>query len=540
MKDYAKDMFKQLEEQAEQIEHLTRVNTELREENKQLRKENTRLNQRLDVLEASLSARIEKAAAEAVGRATRPLHMIIDEQKKIIARQSDEIVRLKKVIDRDSSNSSKPPSSDGYKKPIVNSRERSGKKPGGQRGHQGHSLKKPANWEELVEKGLAQDEIRDYACGSREYRTRYTFDISPIQVKWIESRYLPGAKELREQPQQVIYGENIKAFAVYLMINHIPQERACELIRDITHNALSMSEGTYNNIIQQFSGRLGSEITVIKRDLLNGRVMHTDETAMRSTQWEQVEAGKEGRRLVETEHTSALVYLRTHSNEKATLITVNRHKDMAGVDLDDILTRFHGILSHDHDRKYYHYGTEHATCGAHLERELKGLAEGYGIEWAQAFRGYLSEMNAYKKADIKAHVAMPEGCDPEQYLAFAKRYDELVEQGKTAMEAERNRYARTELGKMLERLQKYKTEYLLFMKKYIAPFTNNLAERDLRPCKGKQKVSGCFRSWSGIVAYVRIRSFLSTIRKRGVSTFNAICSVFRGVPVLTSAGGTDQ
>ena len=533
MRDYAKDVFKHLEEQIERVEHLTRVNMELR-------KENMRLNQRLDVLEASLSVRIEKATGEAVERATRPLHIVIDDQKKIITRQSDEIVRLKKVIDKDSSNSSKPPSSDGYKKPIANSRERSGKKPGGQHGHQGHSLKKPKNWEELVEKGFARDEIRDYALGRRDYQTRYTVDISPIQVKWIESRYLPGAKELREQPQRVIYGENIKAFAIYLMINHIPQERACELIRDITHHALNISEGTYARITQQFSGRLEGELSVIRQDLLNGQVLHTDETPMRSTQWEQAEAGKNGRRLVEAEHTSALVYVRTHSNEKATLLTVNRHKDMAGVELDDVLTQFHGILSHDHDKKYYHYGTEHATCGAHLDRELKGLAEGYNIEWAQAFRSYLSEMNDYKKADIKAHGIMPEGCDPKQYLAYAKRYDELVEQGKAAMKIESNRYALKELRKMLERLQKYKTEYLLFMKKYIAPFTNNLSERDLRHCKGKQKVSGCFRSWRGIVAYARIRSFLSTIRKRGMSTFYAICSVFHGIPVLQLAGGTDQ
>ena len=529
MRDYAKDVFKHLEEQIERVEHLTRVNTELREENR-------RVNQRLEALEASLPARME-AAAE---KATRPLHAIIDEQKKIITRQSDEIVRLKNVIDKDSSNSSKPPSSDGYKKPIVNSREQSGKKSGGQKGHQGHRLKKPTNWEELVEKGFARDEIRDYAHGRRDYQTRYTVDISPIQVKWIESRYLPGAKELREQPQQVVYGENIKAFAVCLMINHIPQERACELIRDITHHALNMSEGTYTNIIQQFSGKLERELSVIRQDLLNGQVLHTDETPMRSTQWEQAEAGKDGRKLVEAEHTSALVYLRTHSNEKATLLTVNRHKDMVGVELDDILTKFHGILSHDHDKKYYHYGSEHATCGTHLDRELKGLAEGYNIEWAQAFRSYLSEMNAYKKADIKAHGVMAEGCDPKQYLAYAKRYDELVEQGKTAMKTESNRYALKELKKMLERLQRYKIEYLLFMKKYIAPFTNNLSERDLRPCKGKQKVSGCFRSWRGIVAYARIRSFLSTIRKRGISAFNAICSVFQGIPVLELARSTDQ
>jgi transposase len=88
------------------------------------------------------------------------------------------------------------------------------------------------------------------------------------------------------------------------------------------------------------------------------------------------------------------------------------------------------------------------------------------------------------------------------------------------------------LRAMLKRLHKHKDCYLLFIKDYEVPFTNNLSERDLRPCKTKQKVSGCFRSWKGISNYTKIRSFISTLKKRGMNIFDSIQKVLKGAPVL--------
>jgi len=205
---------------------------------------------------------------------------------------------------------------------------------------------------------------------------------------------------------------------------------------------------------------------------------------------------------------------------------------MEGVARDGILTRFHGILSHDHDKKYYNYGSEHATCGGHLTRELKGIADNYECAWPREMRSFMNEMNEYKKADMVGKTPPPAGCAPEQFDAFSKRYDELLVRGTIAKENTDNQYAKDELRKMLERLRCYKDSYLLFMKDYSAPFTNNLAERDLRPNKSKQKISGCFRSWAGIVAFARTRSFFSTVRKRKLSMMSAALDIIRGKPVL--------
>ncbi|MDR2176150.1 MAG: transposase [Synergistaceae bacterium] len=65
---------------------------------------------------------------------------------------------------------------------------------------------------------------------------------------------------------------------------------------------------------------------------------------------------------------------------------------------------------------------------------------------------------------------------------------------------ESNEYRREELRRMLNRLRDYKAAYMLFINNYDAPFTNNQTERDLRPCKTKQKVSGCFRLSAGSVS----------------------------------------
>jgi hypothetical protein len=511
-------MYNQLLEQTEKAERL-------KQENQKLCQEVKHLGHELIAFTQSLQARIEAA----VQKATQPLTEHIVEQEKIIKAQAEEIVRLKAIINKDSGNSSKPPSSNGFKKVITNSREPTGKRPGGQKGHPGRSLSKPENWEELKELGLAQ--VEDHTDGSRVYESRYVVDID-ISVKWTEHRYPRGAKELQRMPP-ITYGERLQALAILLAEEeYVGQERVCEFIQAITEGKVHPSQGWLNGVIQRFSGRLDGELAKIEEDLLNGLVMHTDETPMKTTEWAEPGDGNEPAKLEKSSKTSEKAYMRVHSNTQTTLLTVNRHKDMEGVVQDGILPRFHGILSHDHDIKYYNYGSEHATCGEHLMRELKGIAASYGCVWPKEMRSFMNEMNEYKKADIAGKTIPPAGCPSKQFMVFSERYDALLELGAIAKEKTDNQYAKDELRKILERLRCYKNAYLLFMKNYSAPFTNNQAQRDLRPCKGKQKISGCFRSWAGIGAYARIRSFFSTVRKRKLNIMDALLNIIRGNPVL--------
>lgn len=518
MTNYPRQMYKQLLEQTEKSERLEQENVELRREVK-------RLGRDLSAFMQSLDARIEAV----VEKATKPLIEQIDQKDRIIKAQGEEIVRLKAVNNKDSSNSSKPPSSNGMKKVIVNSREPSEKKPGGQKGHPGRSLCKPENWEELKAQGLAR--VEDHTNGNEAYESRYVVDIH-ISVQWTEHRYPREAEELKEMPP-VSYGEHLQALAILLAEEaYVGQERVCDFIAALTEGKVHPSEGWLNGVIQRFSGRLEGALAKIEEDLLNGPVMHTDETPMKTTQWEEPGDSKETVKLEKSYKTSEMAYMRVHSNAHTTLLTVNRHKDMDGVNRDGILPKFHGILSHDHDRKYYNYGSEHATCGTHLMRELKGISDSYGCAWPKEMRSFFNEMNQYKKEDMYGKIMPPTGCASEQFDAFSNRYDALLAQGIVEKEKTENQYAKDELRKILERLRCFKDAYLLFMKNYSAPFTNNQAERDLRPGKTKQKISGCFRSWAGIVAFTRIRSFFSTARKRKLNLMGAVLDVNRGKTVL--------
>ena len=476
-----------------QIEDLTVQNDRLMRENKQLRAENRELRAQLKAIESSMEARI----AAAVQKALTPLIAELSAKDEKITKLASEVDRLKAQIGKNSGNSSKPPGQDGFKR-IPNSREPSSRKSGGQTGHPGKRLELPENLDELVEKGLARCELVDHTNGASLFATRFTIDID-ITVVVTEHRYLLGSIPL-EHRTEVTYGSRIKALAALLSTEGIiAEERLSDFFKEITHGAIKLSDATIEKFLFTLNEKLAPELSAIKTSLLNETVLHIDETPMRCTQ--KPDYRGEECVLRKSEGTSFNVYIRTHSGETATLYTVNPQKDDAGINRDGLLPQYIGIISQDHEAKFYHYGTAHATCGAHLLRELRGMFELQKITWANEMRQFIADINDYKNKDM----ALGSTFSNLGVLAgFDRRYDELIDKGHAAFRALKEKeLGYDELRRMLKRLTQYKDCYLLFIRDYRAPFTNNLAERDLRPCKTKQKVSGCFRSWAGIERYAR-------------------------------------
>ena len=380
----------------------------------------------------------------------------------------------------------------------------------------------PKNLDELVREEKAEHKIVDLTNGAEEYISKWEIDVKTVTV-YTEYRCPIG------EIATISYGNVLKAYATVL-INEgfMSLEKASSFLSEITYGQVAPSVSTLEKFSKEIADRV--DVEGLKNDILNGEVMNIDETPMKST--EKVFDNK-----VETsEKTTFDVIIRTHSNEKTTgltcsknpkslicrffgmlsIYTVNPRKDDEGVERDGII---HGIFSHDHDKKYYKYGNPalHATCGAHLSRELKGLNELYNISWAAEFRKFINEMNAYKETTTV--------CPDEQFAEFERRYDDLVEKGAKILESAPNIFGHEEFRKMINRLPDYKQNYLLFVKNYKAPFTNNLAERDLRPCKTKQKISGCFRSWEGLSNFAKIRSLISTAKKRSQNLFDIISAL---------------
>ena len=341
-----------------------------------------------------------------------------------IERKEIEISRLKSLIDRDSSNSGKPPSSNGFKK-IPNNREPSGKKRGGQAGHEGSTLKIPKNLDELVREEKAEHKIVDMTNGSVKYISKWSIDI---KTKVIYTEYRCPVTE----PPIVYYGNEIKAYAVLLMNEgFMSLDKVSDFLSEITYGQISPSVAT----LEKFNREAASKVDVegLKNDILNGEVMNVDESPMKNT--EKLLDG-----IYETsEKTTFDAIIRTHSNATTTLYTVNPRKDDEGIVKDGIIPAFHGIFSHDHDRKYYKYGKPelHATCCAHLSRELKGLNELYNISWAADFRKFINEMNAYKQSTQE--------CSDEKFAEFERRYDDLVANEEKILGSVPNIFGRDEL-----------------------------------------------------------------------------------------------
>jgi len=476
-----------------------------------------------DLRAETMQVRIDAAVAAA----TAPLLAELE-------RAHVEIARLKAIVNKDPGNSSIPPGQSGFKRHAQNSREKSGRHIGGQPGHPGHRLGLPANIDELVEKGIATKLLVDHTGGVGDYISRFVIDVEVVTTI-TEHRFAVGAELPENLYNEVSYGDNVRAMSV-LLLNEgiIAEKRLSDILAGLTRGAVTISPATLERFQSQFAKKLedSGELESIRQDLLNGEVMHTDDTPMRCV--ETVEFNDDGGLVAQTaEGKSFTATVRTYSNDRSTLYTVNPAKDKEGVERDNVLPGFLGTLSHDHETKFYGYGSAHSTCGEHLLRDLKGLRDLWKIPWAGDMRAYVAGMNKHKNRDLLNNIS---ACDPVLLADFERTFDEMLERGRADFALmNEGGFGYDEFRKMLNRLTDFKDCYLLFIRDYKAPFTNNMAERDLRAEKTRQKVSLSFRSWGGITNHAKIRSFVSTAKKRKCDLFAAIAQVINGEPVLQEA-----
>jgi transposase len=119
------------------------------------------------------------------------------------------------------------------------------------------------------------------------------------------------------------------------------------------------------------------------------------------------------------------------------------------------------------------------------------------------------------------------------------RYDHICNFGEKAepppikIPGKKGRSKRTKGRNLVERLISKKEAVLAFAFNPEVPFTNNLAERDIRPVKVKQKISNCFRTFKGAEIYARIEGFIFTSRKNQRNVFSELCTTFEGHNFIT-------
>jgi len=440
--------------------------------------------------------------------------------EKLLAR----IQALEEKVDKDSHNSNKPPSSDGPAQRYSRNRQSSGKKPGGQEGHEGTTLAMVKHPQHVY----VHEVKRCHGCGRslqqekpRGYEPRQVFDIPPIVVEVSEHRAqikrCPHCAEISVAafPEGVNhktqYGTRLKAFAVYLKnYGFLSYDRTAQAFADLF--SIPLSVGTLASIDQRCARRVEGVVEQIRQKLIREKVVHFDETGLNIN--------------------GQLYWLHGASTPSFTYYYPHKRRGTTATDQIGILPELKGNAVHDNWRAYMQYDCSHSLCNAHHIRELTYVYEQGGQPWAQQMIGLLLES---KEAVTQAKKAGKKRLDPCEIREYENRYQTIIASGMRAnpppnradSPGKRGRLKRSKAGNLVERLGKLQKETLRYLHDFRVPFDNNLAERDIRMMRVQQKVSGSFRSYGGALSFCRIRSYISTMRKQGLSVIDAIMSAFQ-------------
>jgi transposase len=435
------------------------------------------------------------------------------------------IHELEAQLAKNSTNSGKPPSSDGLEKPQKNQslRGKSGRKPGGQPGREGRTL----NAAEKPDSVQVHTPITCMSCqGSLEdveavgVDKRQVFDLPPVSVTVTEHRaetkICPccGTKNKGAFPDGVNsftqYGEHVKALAAYFLHQHlIPFERVAQIFEDVFNIALS--PGTCSNMDKKLFKNL--EVFEASLYLLVCKVLHLDETGVRCEK--------------------KLHWIHVTSSETATFYGLHSKRGGEAVEAIGILPNYAGNVVHDHWHCYFSYQqVKHGLCNVHHLRELKYVHEQENCAWAKEMADLL--LKGKKMADqakgagetllSAEEIALIEGEYACLLLKAASGYLETTEKAGIGKQG----------FNLFRRLLKKMDAVLYFVRDLAIPFSNNLAEQDLRMEKVKQKISGCFRTFTGGMISCRVRSYISTARKQGWSIIESLAEAIRGSPRMLS------
>lgn len=464
------------------------------------------------------------------------LEVVIQKQNDIIIAQQKEIeslkveiVSLKEKLNKNSSNSSKPPSSDGFHKSEPKSlRKPSGKSKGAQMGHKGKGfslLQVPNIVISHTPTPCVGCKFEGKCPSLGICETRYEVDISVLtNVTAHESlgfacRLTNGEKLSGVFPQNITstmqYGDNIKALAITL-------NTAGMVSINRTHAILSavfgvpISTGTIFSMVNDCATKLVSVVEKIRDAISTEPVVNFDETGTRVDK--------------------QCMWVHNASTSLYTFLTIEENRGQIGMDASGVLPNFHGIAIHDCWAPYWSYDVTHALCNAHLLRELIGVLENHPEQlWAQRMIALLLRM---KKVRDNA-VTLEKVALSYYYLHnFNKDYNAIINQGEIQNPiaerqlGQRGRIAKGKIRCLIDRLSKYKAEVCLFTKNFLVPFDNNQAERDVRMVKVKTKVSGCFRTKDGASDFVKIMSYIGTANKHGMNAFVAIKNALFGDALL--------
>lgn len=491
---------------------------------------------------ADMAATLKSMELSEELRATRPDLVALAEQgmgavlQHLLAVEKErDDARKRKTPFGDSRTTNAAPSSDPRPKPRSQ-RRKSGKKTGGQPGHEGHRLEPVATPDAVVVHDVHEcQHCKADLTGIASSGTIKTqvFDLPKMPLVVTEHQLVqkecpscgattkaaapPGA----EQPTQ--YGSRLVALATYLHVWHfVPLERTAECIETLTGHR--PSEAWINTAKKRLSSALDPFVTAATAALRKAPAVCCDETGFRF-------AGKR-------------FWCHVCCTALLTLFICSRRRGREGTAALNVLTEYRSVAVHDCWAPYFKFSDcTHAICNEHLVRELDGVIERDGQTWANQMKLVLYDALDLKRRWHASGLDIPE----DDIAAITDRYEKCVRQGfqdnpapAPAPGPRRGRPKRGKTLSLLDRLHKHQADSLRCLLDRNVPWSNNQAERDIRPIKCQQKVSGGFRTEGGALEFCRIRSYLSSVSKNGLNAFDAIICALEGKPWLPPATGTED
>jgi transposase len=482
---------------------------ELRAMNAELRREQVLLGERVQAL------------AEARG-------LLAEENQLLRGR----VAELERRLGQNPRNSDRPPSTEGYAKPAPRSRrEPTERRPGGQLGHPGRTLRQVSEPDERVvhrPAGCA-------GCGGSltgasviGVERRQVFDLPELKLRVVEHvlarcRCGCGRDTTAAAPTGIggptQYGSGVRGLATYLLTaQHLSLMRTAELFTELLD--APVSEGSLAGWCAAAADRLTDFDAALAARLAAAAVLGADETGIRV-------AGR-------------TAWVHATRTDACTRYTVSTRRGAPAMTAAGVLPALAGdaVLVHDFWAAYWHFDVLHAVCGAHLLRELTAAAEADGqADWADRLDQLLRGLNTAAHA---ARAAGEPALADDLIIDARHAYAQLIGAGWTANpgHAAGRRFSRSRRPKhvnLLDRLDEHRDEVLRFATDLRVPFTNNGSEQDVRPLKIKLKVAGCLRTMAGAEAFCRLRSYLSTARKHHRSAFAVLRDLHEGDPWLPVA-----
>ena len=448
-----------------------------------------------------------------------------------ITELAERVARLERLISRNSGNSSMPPSADdlpGKKPPERKPRRGSGGRPGKQRGAPGAHLA----WSDQPDKTVDVFPAGRCDCGAdlaggADLGVRYSHQVTDLPEARAETTQYDrhevecpcGSRHVADAPPgaagapgTVTYGLNFQAWCVFLLVmHHVPVERCAGILESMS--GTRPSDGWVHALLDRAAKAVAAANKTIRALILLARVICGDETPVRAGP-----GPKTRKKYLQVACTSLLTYYFPGDRDLASF---------KGFIYSDL----HGtVVVHDRYVNYDSFsGISHQLCCQHLLRDLEDAAQSYpDAIWpgqiADALRGLIHAANVARGQGL---AAVPAEMTAEHLTLFRRGVTVgLSEVRRVPGAKSKQPPART----LLECLRHREADVLRFLTDTAIPPTSNQAERDLRPSKTQQKISGRLRSEKTTRDRYAIRGYASTAVKHGIAVFTAIRDALAGNP----------